>query len=207
MKRERKLSEAEKKRLEMLEKKTQELQEAGYVRRDLIIDIRKANLFMLGMMIPIYGIGLYLFFACNRDKIRIERMNPFQVLIVYFVLVAIHELIHGLTWSIFSQHHFRDIGFSIMSNSLTPYCTCSAPLRKGQYICGALMPLFLLGILPTVYAILQGSFPILLMGLVMILTAGGDILIAARILNYRSAAKETIWLDHPTEAGIIVFER
>ena len=125
----------------------------------------------------------------------------------YIVLIVAHELVHGLTWSIFSPNHWKDIDFGFIVKTMNPYCTCGEPLEKGQYILGAMMPLLVTGIIPTVIAFLIGSFPFLLVGLSLIIGAGGDIMLVLKLLRFRTDAKEILIYDHPTEAGSIMFTR
>jgi hypothetical protein len=119
----------------------------------------------------------------------------------------VHELVHGITWGIFAAHHFKDIEFGVMWQLLTPYCTCTVPLTKRQYILGGLMPLIVLGIIPTAIAIAAGSFFWLIIGLVMILSAGGDILLVWKLIRYKTDKQDVLIYDHPTKAGSIVFEK
>ena len=81
------------------------------------------------------------------------------------------------------------------------------PLTKGQYIFGALLPCVTLGVIPMIVAILVGSLPLLFLGIIMTDSAAGDILIVWKILHYRSQAKEIVYMDHPTQAGGVIFER
>jgi hypothetical protein len=119
----------------------------------------------------------------------------------------VHELIHGLTWSFFTPHGFKDIDFGIMRDSLTPYCTCKMPLPKGQYIVGALMPLIVFGIIPIVVAFCTGWIGFLYLGILMTVSAAGDVMIVVKALRHKSTADETLLYDHPTEAGSVIFER
>ena len=121
--------------------------------------------------------------------------------------IIILEGIHGLTWSFFAPGGFKDIEFGFMKQYLTPYCTCGTPLGKGPYIAGALMPLAVLGIVPWIVSLLCGSTLLLYLSLVMILAAGGDMLIVAELLRHRSDAEEQLVCDHPTQAGCVLFER
>ena len=67
--------------------------------------------------------------------------------------------------------------------------------------------MLLLGILPTAAAVLTGSFGLLAVGLLMILAAGGDFTLVLRVLLRRDRARETLFLDHPSEIGLVLFER
>lgn len=205
----RKLSKTEKKRLENFEIKKAALEEEGFKSYELTVGIVKANVFAILMGIPISVIMVVLFFLVNKDNIRfdIEITGPFIFLVVYFILVVVHELIHGITWAIFSKNHFKDIEFGFMKEYLTPYCACLEPMGKKHYLIGGLMPLIVLGIIPSVIAICINSLGLLLMGALMIFSAGGDIMISGKIMSYKSQAKNIIYFDHPTQAGLYVFEK
>ena len=202
----RELSGAEQKRLERFESIAQEMDARGYTRHDLTINIKKANWFAVFLIIPLFIVGYGLFYLVNRS-FGFGRFNILLFFAGYLVLVVLHELIHGLTWSIFTPRNFKDIEFGIMRPSMNPYCTCLAPLRKTPYIIGTAMPLVLLGILPMIVGIAIGNAVVLFWGIVMTDGAAGDIMIMGRLLGYKSSAGEIAYMDHPTEAGGVVFER
>ena len=204
----RKLTPAEQRRVKNLERLTEEMTAKGYTKVDLTVGIIKANIFAIVLMIPLLVIGVGLYRLRNNENSISWGMGSFAIFMaVLLVLVVVHELIHGVTWSFFTPHHFKDIEFGFMKEYLTPYCTCNVPLTKWQHLCGTLMPLILLGIVPMIIGILTGNFGMLLMGVVMADAAGGDIMIAWKILTHKSNAKESVYIDHPTQAGIVVFER
>lgn len=206
----RKLSEKEQKRLSVFEETCESCIQQGYRKTDLTISIVKANLFVLLLTIPVIAIGILLF--AWRNPISLLTPSPkgsLLFILLFFVLIVAHELIHGLTWSIYSEHHFKDIEFGFMKEYLTPYCTCTTPLLKSQYVMGALMPCIVLGILPTAIGILLGSHLLFWIGIVMILSAGGDIMIVWKILAFKKQDKseEVLIYDHPTQAGSVIFEK
>ena len=47
-------------------------------------------------------------------------------IVSFIVLVVAHEFIHGLTWSMFSEHHFKDIDFGFMKEFFTSGDSASA---------------------------------------------------------------------------------
>lgn len=204
----RKLTAAEQRRLEAFEALSERMTGQGYRRNDLTINISRANVFAVLLLIPLAIIGVGLYLLVHQWSIDFGRPGVWILLLAVFVaLIVLHELIHGLTWSLFTPNRFKDIEFGVMMDSLTPYCTCKVPLTKAQYITGALMPLILLGILPMVAGIVFGSLRVLLLGIFMADAAAGDILIVWKLLKYRTDAAETVYIDHPTQAGGVIFER
>lgn len=208
-KKERKLTAVEQARLEHFEEIFKDMEAQGYTRTDLTISITSANVFSIILAIPIAAAGLILFFLVNREgAVSFGTRSGFTLLfVVFLILVVVHELIHGISWSFFSEHHFKDIEFGFMKESLTPYCTCKAPLSKKPYIFGALMPLVILGIIPMIIGIVSGSLFMLILGILMTVSAGGDIMLVRSILRHKSSAQEEVYIDHPTEAGSVVFEK
>ena len=55
--------------------------------------------------------------------------------------------------------------------------------------------------------ILLGSVSVLIMGIIMADSAAGDLMIVRNILRYKSDAAEIVYIDHPTQAGGVIFER
>ena len=205
---ERPLTEAEKKRLEKFENFCDEMEEKGYRITALTAGIKEANTKALLVFLPFGILFFILFFAVNSVEKFSATVGGFVVLIVAFLVFSVvHELLHGIVWGLFAENKFRDIEFGYIKEYFTPYCTCKAPLKKGPYLVGALTPLLILGILPCVISVFTGSFLLLIFGLCMIGGAGGDVLISLRLLKQRSNAGEVLYLDHPTKAGSVMFEK
>ncbi len=208
-----KLTPAEKRRNAHFEKIAEDLKEKGYKRTDLTIGIIKANVLTFIIAIPLIILSLILFYMIHPDYnakysvIRSSPLFPLLTVVVLLILIAVHEFIHGLTWSMFCENGLKDTEYGVKWQVLTPYCVCKTPLKKNHYILGALMPLIVLGIIPTVIGMVYGSLHILLIGLMMILAAGGDMLIVLGLLKYKSSSRNVIIFDHPSLPGSIIFER
>lgn len=208
----RTLTPAEQRRLAHFEEVRAARTAEGYRVTELTVGLIKANVYALFMAVPLMIVLLAAFIYFNRNReISFSRSSLPLGMVVFFIILmilfVIHELIHGLTWGIFADDHFNNIEFGFIKEMLTPYCTCSVPLKKGQYILGTLMPLIVLGMIPAVISVCIGSLMLLMIGFVMIIAAGGDILIAVKLLRYHSAAREVLIYDHPTKAGSVIFER
>lgn len=204
----RKLSKAEEKRKKLYEEKKKELIAKGYEEKDLTISVVKANVmaFVLGM--PIIILLFILFIYKNQSGIyTFSIRESVGFLFLFAILVVLYELIHGLFWAIFAKNHLKSIEFGFIASSLTPYCCCKDMLTKSQYIIGGIMPTVILGIIPAVISIFTGSVFWFVMGELMILSGGGDMTILLNLLRYKSDKKEILYMDHPYECGLIVFER
>ena len=203
----RKLTEAEQRRLDAFEEMAEERIRRGYERVDLTVSLRRANVFGVILLIPLLMGSMLLFFLLHEDVTGFRAGTMVLFLVLFAVLIVVHELIHGITWALFAEHHWKDIRFGFIREYLTPYCTCTVPLKRGEYIVGALMPMLLLGILPLLAGLLGGWWLPVLLGVAMTDAAAGDLLIVWDLLRYRSGREEIVYMDHPTQAGGVIFQR
>jgi len=86
----------------------------------------------------------------------------------------------------------------------TPYCHCKEPLKVKHYIFGAIAPAIILGIIPSVLAILIGNLKLLIFGIFFTMAAGGDILMINLI---RKENMNDLVLDHPSEVGCYIYRK
>jgi len=183
----------------------------NYQKEELTINIAKANLFGILILIPVglvFGLPFYFLWRgepSTFDIISGLKLNFIWISLVVFVIgVIAHELIHGIVWSIFAKRGFRSIKFGVVWKMLTPYCHCSEPLKVKHYIFGGITPAVILGIIPAIVALFTGSFALLIFGIVFTVAASGDFLIV-RLLwkeNPNDFAE-----DHPSEAGCFIYRK
>lgn len=204
----RKLSSEEEKRKERFEKICEEMKNAGYKKHDLIVGILQANIIAFIIMMPFVLFFGWLYFLVNpTGSFAIKEYYSLLFFIAFIVLIIFHEAIHGITWGIFAKEHFNSIAFGVIWKALTPYCTCSEPLKKWQYIIGGAMPTLILGFGIAMISIFL-NYPLLfILSLIMIFAGGGDFLIIMKVLLHKSTVKESIYYDHPYECGVVVFEK
>lgn len=209
MEKERKLTEAETRRKERFDAISDKLVDEGFIRHDLIIDVVRANIGALVVMLPFMVVMGVLYYIVNMHKsIGSFSLSSYMMFLGLFLfLIVAHELIHGFTWSRFTPNHMKDIEFGVIWSAITPYCTCGQPLKKGQFLLGAAMPTLILGFGLGIVSIVTGQFMMFLLAEALILGGGGDFLIIIKLLRFNSDRKEQLYYDHPYECGLVVFER
>ena len=206
----RRLSADEQKRKSFFDAVVARLTAEGYTRKNLTTTAIKGNVYgTLGGVVAAVPFAVGYVLKNGMASLHGDSANGlafFIMLIGGLVSIVIHEFIHGFTWSRFTPHGFKDVAFGIILEALTPYCSCREPLRKGQYIAGCVMPCIVLGIIPTLVSIFIANPYLFFYGIFMIVCAGGDLLIFSMILN--SKLKDTdLFLDHPTDIGLVVFTK
>ncbi|OTO01322.1 DUF3267 domain-containing protein [Enterococcus sp. 5B3_DIV0040] len=204
----RKLTPQEQKRKKKFDEVCENLAKEGYVKTDLTVSILAANLFAILVMAPfmLLALGVFYLLVPSYD-VTFTAWHGVFMFAVAIVLIVLHELIHGLTWGYFAKKHFRSIDFGVIWSMVTPYCTCEEPLKRWQYILGAMMPTLVIGVGLTGYACISHSIFWLCLAELMLLSGGGDFLIIYKILLHKSRGKQAYYYDHPYECGLVVFEK
>ena len=153
-----------------------------------------ANVMALFLPLPFVALACTAYFRANPSEAGAADISsgiwgiPFMYLAALIILIVVHELIHGITWAVFAKNHFRSIDFGVIWKMITPYCTCSEPLKKWQYITGGAMPTLILGGGLTAVAAACSSFPLLFLAVIMIFGGGGDIFIILKMLMFAPEA-------------------
>lgn len=169
------------------------------------ISIARANKIALLLVIPIVAILAIPYYLIWGVNILDQITFPSIAFLLLFIIggVAIHELLHGITWAIFSKKGFRSIHFGIKWEYLTPYCHCTDALKVWQYIFGGLMPLLIMGVIPSVWALISGDPMVMFYGIFFSVAAGGDIQSVWLLRKFKS---NQLIYDHPEELGFIFEE-
>ena len=176
--------------------------------RKVAIDIVKANIFAVVIMVVAAIVFLVPFFWIWKDKKPIdELLGGFGDWSITFILVivgiVVHELIHGLTWACYAKSGWKSISFGVIWKLLTPYCHCDEPMRIHGYMMGAMMPCIVLGVIPAIVALFIGSLPMLAWGIFFIAAAAGDIWMTWLLTKENP---KSMVLDHPSEAGFYIID-
>lgn len=197
-------------RIENHKKVCAELEAQGYKRREETISIVKANVLAFATAGPIALVFIALFVIFGNFSFDSGDFFNSSVLFLIFALatfisIPVHEGIHGLGWVVSCKNKFKSIEFGFIAEKLTPYCHCREALPVGRYYLGLLAPLVILGIIPSVISIFTGNLLLLAIGVINILSAGGDTTIGCLIFKY--IGKNTLLADHPSECGCVAFEK
>ena len=179
-----------------------------YKKTDLSISMNQASLYSILFAIPIIILFGWLFvarwgfqsFMLGFDSFFTNLLSFF----LYFILgIAVHELIHGITWMIAGKKPLNAIKYGFQVSTLTPYAHCKEPMYVNAYRIGAVMPGLLLGVVPSLIAILNGNIWLIAFGIFFTIAAGGDFTI---LWLLRNVSKDKLVEDHPAQAGCYILE-
>ena len=187
---------------ENFEVQRERLKNEGYVEHEALISVVKANIFAIILALPFIAIFFTLYLLIWKH-IQGDAAKMLVLLLVLIISIVIHELLHGFGWRLSCKNGFKSIRFGVIWSKLTPYCNCKEPLGFKQYLIGAILPLVILGLIPSIIALVIGNIYVLYFGAFSIIAAGGDMLISLNMRKYPKA----IFLDHPSDCGFFAFTK
>lgn len=184
----------------------------NYTKKPIIFTIEQAAklyIRLMGVLIMIFVVPFIIvhfqsfkFYFSHFTWLTFSK-DIFLFVIAIIIGIVLHEAIHGLTWALFVKERLRAIKFGILKETFTPYCHCKGFLRVKHYIAGAIMPTILLGILPTLWAFINGKIMLFFLGIYFIVAASGDFLI---IYLLRNEGCNSYVKDHESLPGCIVYK-
>lgn len=199
----RKITPAEERRRAEFDRMREDMTKDGYTEESLCVSAQRANVMALAISAPIV-IVLWVLYLLARPGLGGFFNFPYGglvFLLAFIAAVVVHELIHGLTWSLFCVKKWRAISFGMIWKYFMPYCSCGECLPFWPYFAGVVMPTVVLGFLPYAVSLIIGSYSLMMFSLLMIFAGGGDLYILRLIRKKKSA----LFIDHPYEVGCVAF--
>ncbi|TDE18240.1 DUF3267 domain-containing protein [Dyadobacter psychrotolerans] len=172
---------------------------------DLTISPVKAQVYSLIptiILIPVMLLPFHLIWKIDLNHLKTNLFSYTMYGLAMLVTgTLIHELIHGLTAVWYAKVRWKNIKFGFHWQSLTPYFHSELPMTAAKYRIVVIMPLIILGIIPYLVSLLNGSGWLLTFGMIFTFAACGDLMI---IWMMRKLKAEENVRDHPSEVGLIV---
>lgn len=187
-----------------------------HIKKTITVDILKLNKFSFVILLLVLILIVFPFFLLWKSNlydniVYLSKcfshttlfLNTVIVLSILIVGIILHELIHCVTWAAFSEDRFKAVKFGFNWKTCTPYSHCRNSMLNKHYILSTIMPLIILGVIPSLFALIYGNLLMLIYGLFFIISASGDILLVFYLFkeNMNSIIK-----DHPNKIGFYVCE-
>ena len=194
--------------------------EEKYAKEEVTLNIARLHIFGLFVLVAtvlLFGLPFYYIWPGEIQKVidtlrhnyamdSQERLimgvkNLAICLAIVLPLIVIHELLHGLFYSIFSENRFKSLKFGFVPKKLIAYCDCTEVLRINHFIIGAIMPLILMGLIPTIISLFIGNIILLYWGMLLIAVSYVDLWGVLKLLK----EKKDGWIifNSPEMAGTI----
>lgn len=174
--------------------------------KDLSISALKANFYaipiilisIICLVLPFVLIWDWQTFA--KGFLSIYLTLPY--FIAAFILgIFLHEILHAIGFIIFGKLTVKQVQIGIKWKYLTPFAHCRIPLKASVYRIALVLPAILLGIIPSIIALILGKSWLLIYGTLFTALAGGDFLIFWII---RKVKADELVKDHPERCGCYI---
>ncbi|HEY8342431.1 MAG TPA: DUF3267 domain-containing protein [Calditerricola sp.] len=130
--------------------------------------------------------------------------NTGTLVLVLVVSVVFHELLHAVGWVRWGKAPWRAIRFGVHWLTLSPYAHLTVPIPARPYRWGAVLPGLVLGLFPALAACITGNGALFAYGLVMILAAGGDLVVLVLLSR---VPRDWLVQDSAHRVGAVVWPR
>jgi hypothetical protein len=181
----------------------------GYLKEKRTINVLLASIY--SVLIFIFG-GIFFFVVYyllwNQDDL-FDRFIMFFKNLGFFLFVfmngiVLHELLHGIVFSIYAKKGYKSVEFGVLWKFLTPYCHCKEPLKIRECIIAALAPTVVLGLVPSIISLFTGNIELLLFGILFFAAGAGDLMLVSSILREKES---TLIYDLPDEIGYDLYRK
>lgn len=112
--------------------------------------------------------------------------------LIYFIFwMLLHEIIHGISFMAFKEVNNKNVTFGAKLESGIFYCMCKQPISKKVILVSLLTPLFIIGIVTLIIAVIFDFKNLGLLSLFNISGSIGDIMMTIMFLRLPSDIKYT----------------
>ncbi len=174
--------------------------------KDLSISALSANLYAIPIVLISIISLVYPFVLIWNWQTFTQGFLSLYMALPYFITAFImgtflHEVLHAIGFLIFGKIKIKQVQIGIKWKYLTPFAHCRIPLKTSVYRIALLLPAIILGIVPSIIALIFGKSWLLIYGILFTVLAGGDFLVLWIIRKVRSDA---LVKDHPERCGCYV---
>lgn len=162
----------------------------------IFLNILAIILFFI-LFIPIY---YYLFH--HSSNIAASFNIPFFIYLIFWL--ALHELLHGLGFSLFKIVNKKNITFGIALEKGVFYCMCKQRIPRKVILTSLLFPLSIIGIITLIIGFLINNTTLILLSVFNIVGSIGDIIMT---LFFLIIPKEIEYIDQDDATSFTVISK
>lgn len=174
----------------------------GYRAVDYTVELEALPRWVLWMGLLLMIVPLVPFVFLHGMQALWGNINVLGLILGFIVLIVGHELVHAIGWKFTSGLPWGRFSFGVLWRVLAPYCHAKDPMALTPYRIGAVLPLFVTGILPWLVGLIQADATLTIVGALLISGAIGDIYV---LWVLRDLSTRALVQDHPSRAGCIAY--
>lgn len=181
---------------------------------DRILKNKEKNPFLIKLNIAailFIVAGVFITLTLFPRNVTVEFQLGWMLLYAFILLifVVVHELLHGISFVLFSKNKWNTMKFGVSVKSGVAYCISLVPVRIPRARLSLMMPLYAVCLPVYIYAIITGDFALAILGVFLASGSVGDIYYMWQLRN----VPKTLYMyeELPTktgyEIGFYLFEK
>ncbi|QPC84411.1 DUF3267 domain-containing protein [Phototrophicus methaneseepsis] len=175
---------------------------AGYRTHDYSVSIAQLPSWVIWLSVVLMVFPALVYLLIYGWDATWGNLSILALLVEFVVLIVAHELVHAIGWKFASGLPWAKFRFGILWQGLAPYCHAIEPMSLQAYRIGAILPLFITGVLPWLVALVVGDTSLAIVGALLISGAVGDIYV---IWTLRALPASVLVQDHTSRVGCVVY--
>jgi len=162
---------------------------------DKFTDLKKHNVLMLMLLLPLYVIGaaVYLLYYDYANIFATFYKSTFllEILILavgVFVFLGVSLVAKSVVLSLFAKNGFDNVKFKIIKETQKPYCCLTDRIKTRQYQFALAVYILIMGIAPYLISLILGDFIFILASFVCVYFTGADILFFIALFGEKNSS-------------------
>ena len=131
-------------------------------------------------------------------------IGGFIGLLIATAIMIVHELIHGIFYAYYAKNKWKSVKFGLVLKKGIAYCICTEVIKIRPFFITTIMPTVIMGIVPLIISLINGSLHFFFFGIINMLGGCGDIYI---ILRFLKESKDSYILDKSNEMCMHIYRR
>lgn len=161
---------------------------------------KKLKFYTYTLNMPLLNIlAIILFIIVGGIVLFIERHDNYSMtmsittfIILMFIWLIIHELLHGLAFSLFKSVKKENITFGMFLEKGVFYCMCKQNIEKKVILTSLLFPITIIGFITLIIGIIINNYELVFLSILNIVSSIGDIVMTIYFLK---CPNDIIYLD------------
>ncbi|WP_035571001.1 DUF3267 domain-containing protein, partial [Halonatronum saccharophilum] len=137
------------------------------------------------------------------DFSKVNLINFILFIIMLFLGMQTHELLHGVGFIIFGKVQLKNLKFGIKYKEAILYTHCIVPVKMKVYRIAILLPGIILGAIPSIVGLFLGNHWLVLYGVIMISGAATDFVVFWKSKEIES---QEYVIDHSNKIGFEIIK-
>ena len=136
-------------------------------------------------------VGSLVFMIERHDNYSVT-ISPINFFILMIIWLIIHEILHGIGFSIFKEVKLSNITFGMYLEKGVFYCMCKQNISKKVILTSLLFPITIIGFITLIIGMIINNYELVFLSILNIVSSIGDIVMTIYFLK---CPNDIIYLD------------